>query len=113
MYEHLGEPEDAWANLCPETELNRDECIMERSTEQHTDDYTDTIPDINENETAKGDILYQVQQSSLSNEEMFCIVENLNDTQKKVFYFVREWCLKKIIHETPALKPFSLSCLQL
>lgn len=55
-----------------------------------SDDYPDTIPDITENETAKVNILYQVQQSSLSNEEMFRIIENLNDTQKKVFYYVRE-----------------------
>lgn len=108
MYEHLGEPEDAWANLCPETELNRDECIMERSTQQNSDDYPDTIPDITGNEIAKGNIPYQVQQSNLSNEEMFRIIENLNDTQKKVFYYVREWCLKKILHEIPGLRPFHI-----
>lgn len=56
MYEHLGEPEDAWANLCPETEISRDECIMERNSDLNTDDVADTIPDIKHESTKR--ILY-------------------------------------------------------
>lgn len=100
MYESIVEPEDAWANLCPETEVSRDECLMERSTLQNSDEHTTVIPDI-ENESCGADILYQVQQSCVSNEEMIHIVQTLNETQQKVFYFVRDWCVKKIVNEKP------------
>lgn len=85
MFEHLGEPEDAWANLCPETEISRNECIMERNSDLNTDDVADTIPDI-EHESTKADIIYHVQQSNVSNEEMLRIMQGLNETQQRVFY---------------------------
>lgn len=94
MHESIGEPEDAWANLCPETVVSRDECLMERSTLQNSGEHTTVIPDI-ENESCGADILYQVQQSYVSNEEMIHIVQTSNETQQKVFYFVRDWCVKK------------------
>lgn len=89
MYEQIGEPEDAWANLCPETEVSRNECIMEMSSNQNSDNITDTIPDM-EAESTKASVLYQVQQSSVSNVEMVRIMQGLNETQQRVFYYVRD-----------------------
>lgn len=107
MYELIGEPEDAWANLCPETEVSRNECIMERSSNQTTDDIADTIPSI-ENGSTKADILYQVQQSTVSNEDVLRIMHGLNETQQKVFYYVRDWCSRKIVSEIPKPKTFNI-----
>lgn len=105
MYENIGEPEDAWANLCPETERDRDECVMIKSQLQNSDEFVENIPDI-QNDVKKADVLYQVQQISVSNAEMLNIVQNLNEIQQKVFYYVRDWCIRKIVNENPA--PFHI-----
>ncbi|XP_065942676.1 uncharacterized protein [Magallana gigas] len=104
-YENIGEPEDAWANLCPETERDRDECVMIKSQHQNSDEFVETIPDI-ENDLHKPDVLYHVQQISVSSEEMLTILQNLNKIQQKVFYFVRDWCIRKLVNENPA--PFHI-----
>nr|XP_034317093.1 uncharacterized protein LOC117686351 [Crassostrea gigas] len=105
LYENIGEPEDAWANLCPETEKNRDECAMMKSTQKTPEDLVENIPDI-DSDFNKADVLYQVQQLCVSNEEMLNIVQNLNQIQQNVFYFVRDWCVRKIVNENPA--PFHI-----
>lgn len=84
MYELIGEPEDAWANMCPETEVSRNKCIIERSSNQNIDDIADTIPDI-VNDSTKADTLYQVQQSTASIVDMLHIMQGLNESQQKVF----------------------------
>lgn len=87
LYENIGEPEDAWANLCPETEKNRDECVMMKTTLKNSEDLVENIPDI-DCDFNKADVLYQVQQLCVSSEEMLNIVQHLNEIQQKIFYFV-------------------------
>lgn len=107
MYKQIGEPEDAWANLCPETEVSRNECIMEMSSNQNSGNITDTIPDMDP-ESTKASVLYQIQQSSVSNKEMLRIMQGLNETQQRVFYYVRDWCLTKIVNKNPKPKAFHI-----
>ncbi|XP_062569279.1 uncharacterized protein LOC134231343 [Saccostrea cucullata] len=95
-YENLGEPEDAWANLCPETELMRQECSAKRSLGLDLND-TEELPDMQTESSS--DVLYSVQQNTQSREETMQILQSLNETQMKVFYLVREWCLQKIFGE--------------
>ncbi|XP_062615266.1 uncharacterized protein LOC134277003, partial [Saccostrea cucullata] len=91
-FENIGELEDAWANLCPETELVREECLYERNKSLELN-VTEDLPDM---QTEKNwDVLFKVEQSTQSNEESLQILQNLNETQTKVFYLVREWCLEK------------------
>eukprot|EP00105_Crassostrea_gigas_P011512 XP_011427210.1 PREDICTED: uncharacterized protein LOC105328139 [Crassostrea gigas] len=95
-FEKIGEPEDAWANLCPETELMRDEWSAERNVDLDMT-ATEELPDM-QPET-KSDVLFKVQQNTQSREEITHVLQNLNETQMKVFYLVREWCLKKSLGE--------------
>lgn len=80
---------------------------MERASNQNSDDITETIPDI-ENECTKAYFLYQIQQSSVNNEEMFRIMQSLNETRQRVSYYVRDWCLRKIVNKVNKPKPFHI-----
>ncbi|XP_062613488.1 uncharacterized protein LOC134275232 [Saccostrea cucullata] len=97
-FEKLGEPEDAWANLCPETELLRQECAALRNESLDLNPSED-LPDMQTD--GNSDVLYKVQQNTKSTEEMQQILQNLNETQKRVFYLVREWCLRRNFGENP------------
>ena len=105
MFETLGNVEDAWATLCPETELERDICSSERNRENSNDENVDAIPDL----TPAGnlaDIPYTVTKTDSIKEDMYPLLRTLNDTQKKVLYHVRNWCLKKVNKENPC--PFHI-----
>ncbi|XP_062618494.1 uncharacterized protein LOC134280069 [Saccostrea cucullata] len=92
IFENIGEPEDAWANLCPETELMREECSYERN-ESLDLNVTEDLPDMQTG--INSDVLFKVQHNTQSKEKALQILQNLNETQTKVFYLVREWCFKK------------------
>ncbi|XP_052719793.1 uncharacterized protein LOC128191648 [Crassostrea angulata] len=96
-FENIGVPEDAWANLCPETELMRHELSAERNVDLDLN-ATEELPDMQSQKT-NSDVLYKVQQNTQSKEEITIVLQNLNETQMKVFYMVREWCLKKSFGE--------------
>ena len=102
-FETIGEPEDAWANLCPETERLRQECRMTKS-EVTNENNVEDLPDM-QNKT-NSDVLYKVQQDIHSKEEILPFLQSLNETQLKVFYLVREWCLSKVIGQT--IEPFHM-----
>ena len=102
-FETIGEPEDAWANLCPETERLRQECRMTKS-EVTNENNVEDLPDM-QNKT-NSDVLYKVQQDIHSKEEILPFLQSLNETQLKVFYLVREWCLSKVTGQT--IEPFHM-----
>lgn len=81
-FENIGEPEDAWAHLCPESELMRQECTILRNVPADLN-VTEELPDMQTDNNS--DVLYKVQQNSQSKDEMLQILQNLNDTQMKVF----------------------------
>ncbi|XP_062581675.1 uncharacterized protein LOC134243443 [Saccostrea cucullata] len=93
--EVYGEPEDAWANLCPETERNRDECLNEkRKTEQSENKEQEITHEIEHD--GPSDLIYHIRENSNSRQEIVPLLRNLNDKQRQVFYIVRDWCLKKV-----------------
>ncbi|XP_062601396.1 uncharacterized protein LOC134263100 [Saccostrea cucullata] len=97
-FENIGEPEDAWANLCPETEVIRDECTVDKNkVDGLLENVAEEIPDM-QNET-NSDVLYHIQQNNHSREEILPVLQNLNERQKNIFYHVRNWCLEKIAGE--------------
>eukprot|EP00105_Crassostrea_gigas_P043473 XP_019927621.1 PREDICTED: uncharacterized protein LOC105339877 [Crassostrea gigas] len=95
-FEQIGEPEDAWANLCPETEVMRHECSRDRHDDLDLN-ATEELPDMQPKNNS--DVLYKVNQNTQSREQITHVLQNLNETQMKVFYSVRDWCLKKSFGE--------------
>lgn len=96
VYDMVGEPEDAWAQLCPESELSRRECMSKRKkTDLKENDTGELIPDI-QCEFSTGSLSYVVEQNNSTKQQILPILQSLNETQKEIFYHVREWCLKKI-----------------
>ncbi|XP_062598312.1 uncharacterized protein LOC134259730, partial [Saccostrea cucullata] len=105
-YEMYGEPEDAWSRLCPETEVLRGEGLAKRKENPvPQEEDVDRIPEM-ESDTHNADVLYQVQQSVSSTDEAISVLRNLNEMQRKIFYFVRDWCSAKVIGEN--CEPFHL-----
>lgn len=105
MFELIGEPEDAWASLCPETEMEREECLNQKSKLENEDNRTNEVTKEVESEDPS-DFIYHIRESSNSRQEMLPLLQSLNDKQKQVFYSVREWCLKKISEGKP--EPFHI-----
>ncbi|XP_078336941.1 uncharacterized protein LOC144626544 [Crassostrea virginica] len=57
--ELLGEPEDAWARLCPETELNRRECVNEK-LETHQAETNEPAETANEIDSFTGTAAFNI-----------------------------------------------------
>ncbi|XP_065926121.1 uncharacterized protein [Magallana gigas] len=105
MFEMIGEPEDAWASLCPESEMNREECLIQKSKLETEDITTKEVTKEVESEDLS-DFVYHIREASNSRQEMLPILQSLNEKQKEVFYSVREWCLEKISQRKP--EPFHI-----
>ena len=104
--ETYGVQEDAWAKLCPESELQRHECQLERTTPSTFSDDKEEIRDM-ENEAVKtSDIPFHVTNSNTSREDILPILRSLNKEQKQTFYFVRDWCLQTTQGNKP--EPFHI-----
>ena len=101
-----GVQEDAWAKLCPESELQRHECQLERTNPLNLSDNKEEIRDM-ENEAVKtSDIPFHVTNSNTSREDMLPILRSLNKEQKLTFYFIRDWCLQTTQGNKP--EPFHI-----
>ncbi|XP_034322352.2 uncharacterized protein [Magallana gigas] len=100
LFEMIGEPEDAWASLCPDAELKREECLIQKSILETEDTRTKEVTKEVERED-HADFIYHIREASNSRQEMLPLLRSLNDKQKEVFYSVREWCLKKISQGKP------------
>ncbi|XP_061191743.1 uncharacterized protein LOC133199982 [Saccostrea echinata] len=99
-FENIGEPEDAWASLCPESELIRQECSVEKDKMHSLDEHIpEVIPDIQSQKNS--DVLFEIQQKNHSKDNILPVLQSLNEKQKEVFYHVRDWCLRKIAGEKP------------
>ncbi|XP_052690977.1 uncharacterized protein LOC128168860 [Crassostrea angulata] len=105
IFEMIGEPEDAWASLCPDTEMKREECLIQKSK---LDTEDNTMKEVTEEveEEYPSDFIYHIREASNSRQEILPLLQSLNDKQKEVFYSVREWCLKKISQGKP--EPFHI-----
>lgn len=104
MYELVGDVQDAWASLCPETEIERDLCEMQKRR-TFDDVSTDSIAEL-ETPDHTLNIPYTVTLQNTTKEEMFPLLRSLNEKQSKIVYHLREWCLKKAAGCNPT--PFHL-----
>uniref|UniRef100_A0A672HNV9 ATP-dependent DNA helicase n=2 Tax=Salarias fasciatus TaxID=181472 RepID=A0A672HNV9_SALFA len=101
-----GLEEDAWGDLCPEQELERDECAEEFREQQAAEiageqlvEGLENVPDLQE----RGRQVAQLERNRLllSRAEGLALVRSLNETQRAVFFQVRQWCLQKVRGENP------------
>ncbi|XP_071104737.1 uncharacterized protein [Haliotis cracherodii] len=94
LFEQSGQLEDAWAQICPETESERLEC-----EDAHTcmsDEETESVrnmPDLLQ--TDKTLSKTELLQSTVSRQEAETILRSMNEEQADVFYKIRQWCLDK------------------
>ncbi|XP_059198565.1 uncharacterized protein LOC131978809 [Centropristis striata] len=92
--------EDAWCELCPEQELERLECIEERTeTEQIVDEAVDSIPDLAVN--SKDVAHLEKRNNVLCRRDGLALVRSLNETQMLIFYQIRQWCLDRVNGKKP------------
>ncbi|XP_046348179.2 uncharacterized protein LOC124128768 [Haliotis rufescens] len=96
LFEQFGQLEDAWAQICPETESERLEC--EDAHTRISDEETETesvrnMPDLLQpnNTLSKTELL----QSTVSRQEANTILRSMNKEQADIFYKIRQWCLDK------------------
>ncbi|CAG2185964.1 unnamed protein product [Mytilus edulis] len=94
--------EDAWCELCPESELNRRECIDEgKVTSVIEEDLSEaTIPDLNK-EMSSSSVGTNLLSVSLTKNEIIPRLRSLNVKQKRILYKVRDWCIQKANGKTP------------
>lgn len=98
--------EDAWAQICPETERQRDECIelMKDKLLPDEDDTEELIPDLTGNPQTVCTI--ETNHTTMPRDDALHLLRSLNEEQSAVFYKVRKWCLQKILGQNP--EPFRL-----
>ncbi|XP_073696195.1 uncharacterized protein [Garra rufa] len=94
--EQHGPMEDAWAQICPEAELERLECLDSRKDQPiETEEGDDVIPDLLPNVTLENN------PSAMTKKDAMVLLRSLNDKQSHIFYKVRQWCLGKVQGENP------------
>uniref|UniRef100_UPI00358EA4AB uncharacterized protein n=1 Tax=Myxine glutinosa TaxID=7769 RepID=UPI00358EA4AB len=99
LLEKAGPLEDAWAQICPETEVERLGCLNVPK-DNNTDPEDDgDIPDLLHRE--KRNHAIEIRQCVISFDEAQTLLRSLNEKQRKVFYKVRQWCLNKSHGNTP------------
>lgn len=103
-FDRIGEPEDAWALLCPETETNRRSCLEHKIQVVDVEGESD-VPDLTE-DGHNADIIYQIQPLTPLRKDMLPLLRSLNKTQSDIFYFIRDWCLQKTNGAKP--QPFHI-----
>ncbi|XP_042609822.1 uncharacterized protein LOC122142829 [Cyprinus carpio] len=98
--------EDAWAQICPETEKQRDECIelMKDKLLVDEDDSQELIPDLIANPQTVCTI--ETNHTMMPRDEALNLLRSLNEEQSAVFYKVQKWCLQKVLGQNP--EPFRL-----
>ena len=90
-----GAPEDAWARLCPETELERHECQRKKPNISNVENDEEKIVDLDNGASNSASVPYYVTRSDTTREEILPVLRSLNKEQTQAFYFVRDWCLKR------------------
>ncbi|XP_070548914.1 uncharacterized protein [Ptychodera flava] len=88
--------EDAWAQIHPESEIDRLESLQERKDNYVSDEgeNDESIPDLLEKKQ-KVSASEVYHQCGMSRNEAVILLRSLNSTQREIFYKVRQWCLNK------------------
>ena len=97
--------EDAWAQISPESELERIEAMDEVDPDENSDALPpEEIPDLQDNSAKQpARSLISVE---LSGESVRPMLQTMNEKQKDIFYFVRDWCIRYAKGDQP--EPFYL-----
>jgi len=96
--EQHGPMEDAWAQICPEAELERLECLESMKDQIETEEDDDIIPDLLPN---VGTSKIENNPSAMKKQDAMDLLRSLNEKQSQIFYKVRQWCLAKVQGENP------------
>ncbi|XP_072565310.1 uncharacterized protein [Paramormyrops kingsleyae] len=97
-----GAMEDAWAEICPETERERLECLASKSNitpemREQCDEIPDLLPRLSH-------YMLHDNPCGMSKQEALALLRSLNNKQSGIFYKIRNWCLQKARGENP--EPF-------
>ncbi|XP_072564692.1 uncharacterized protein, partial [Paramormyrops kingsleyae] len=97
-----GALEDAWAEICPETERERLECLAGKSNitpemREQRDEIPDLLPRLSR-------YMLHDNPCGMSKQEALALLRSLNNKQSEIFYKIRNWCLQKARGENP--EPF-------
>lgn len=97
--------ESGWAELCPEQESDRLECIAEIDQQQAQNPEEEEALPIPELAVHHEEISHIERQNNiLSRQDGLALVRSLNEQQLAIFYKIRAWCLNKVAGGNP--KPF-------
>ncbi|KAK0151767.1 ATP-dependent DNA helicase PIF1 [Merluccius polli] len=95
--------EDAWAQLCPETERERLRCLelmKDKVVDEEDDaDGTECIPDLAANPHTACTL--ETNHVTMPRRDALDLLRSLNEEQSAVFYAVRQWCLQKLLGQNP------------
>ena len=94
-FDTYGAPEDEWARLCPETEVQRHECSREKRKDLSPDDGEERIVDLENEILDPSSLPYCITKNNSSREDILPVLRSLSKEQEQTFYFVRDWCLQK------------------
>lgn len=87
MVQGNNELEDAWAQICPQTELERLECQRLRKDTNETND-----------EQISQFTQYRTQ---MARADALALLRSWNKEESAVFYKIQHWCLQKVNGENP------------
>ena len=102
----FGPQEDAWALICPETEVERHECRDAKSQIVHENEDDCAIPDLQSDKKEDRSYSIEYRAVKISRQEAHSLMRSLNEKQSKVFYKIRQWCLDKVNGKN--LEPFHM-----
>ncbi|TKS65922.1 ATP-dependent DNA helicase PIF1 [Collichthys lucidus] len=94
--------EDAWAQICPETEKERLHCLdlmKDKAVDDEGDDDDELIPDL----TAKPHTACTLETNhvTMPRQDALHLLRSLNEEQAAIFFAVRKWCLQKLLGQNP------------
>ncbi|CAF0887188.1 unnamed protein product [Rotaria sp. Silwood1] len=96
-------PEDAWGVLCAESELQNEEISdhVKIKYKKLTELDTDKNPDIEylleskKKEQNEQKNVYEIHPTTYQPEKIRSMLKNMTHEQLNIFYYVRDWCLRK------------------
>ncbi|VDI59074.1 Hypothetical predicted protein [Mytilus galloprovincialis] len=94
--EENGSHEDAWAQLCSESESERVMCGIEGSENGSVNDdeiIENNVPDLNRE--VEKEFNLPIRSTVFSNQEIIPMLRSMNENQKQIFFDIRHWCLEK------------------
>jgi hypothetical protein len=90
--QNVGPLEDAWAQISPETESQRIEALDETDSNENDDALPhEEIPELEPSDTQQ--TVRSLISAELVGESIRPLLQTMNEKQKDIFYYVRDWCV--------------------